>query len=230
MPCGVSVPATTTVTKRVWVPNVKTETVPVTSSTTQEQVVTYTVYEQQTEQVPYQCTRVVYRPETRTGTKQAVVYVDELKTRTRKVVEYTTEKRTRTRKELQFEAVEKTETIPYVTYKSETKTKDVTYSYTVPEYTMEPYEVTRYDRVASEVVEEYTVTVPVCETELREVQVCKMVPKLVEETIYPCTESTTVSSGSSGGCSGCGSTVIVPQVQSIPCGSCAPPVGSPCGC
>ena len=78
--------------------------------------------------------------------------------------------------------VEKTETIPYVTYKSETKTKDVTYTVNVPEYSMEPYEVTRYDRVAAQEVEEYTVTVPYCDTELVDVQVCKMVPKLVEET------------------------------------------------
>ena len=176
----------TTVTRRVWVPNVKTETVPVTTSTTQEQIIPYTVYEQQSEQVPYECTRIVYQPETRTGTKQTVVYVDELRTRNRTVVNYETETRTRTRKELVLTPVEKTETIPYVTYKSETKTKDVTYTVNVPEYTMEPYEVTRYDRVASQEVEEYTVTVPYCDTELVDVQVCKMVPKLVEETITPC--------------------------------------------
>ncbi|MEM6474387.1 MAG: hypothetical protein AAF802_32940 [Planctomycetota bacterium] len=72
--------------------------------------------------------------------------------------------------------------------------------------------------MAAEAVEEYTVTVPYCETEIREVQVCKMVPKIIEETMNPCAETR------------------VPKMQSgnllieTPCGSCAPPKNSPCGC
>ena len=240
---------TTTMTKRVWVPSVRTETVPVTSSTTQEQVVTYTVYEQQSQQVPYECTRIVYRPETRTGTKQAVVYVNEVRTRNRKVVQYSTESRTRTRKELVFNSVEKTETIPYVTYSSEQRTKEVSYTYNVPQYTMESYETTRYDRIASEAVEEYNVNVSYCETELQDVQVCKMVPRLVAETVSPCCEAANSAAvmysngGSMGGSvisGGCAPALSAPVMgvgcggcapaASAPCGSCAPPAGSPCGC
>ena len=145
---GTACSGTITVSKRVWVPNVKTENVPVTTSTTQSHVVNYTVFEQQSEQVPYECTRIVYYPETRTGTKKTVVYVDETRTRNRKVVQYQTETRTRLRKELTFKTVTKEETIPYVSYKSEKKTKEVTYTFHVPEYSLEPYETTRYDRVA----------------------------------------------------------------------------------
>ena len=89
------------------------------------------------------------------------------------------------RRELSFKDEVKTETYPVVTYSAEKRTKEVSYTYNVPETTSEPYETTRYDRVAQEQVEEYTVKVPV--TVMREVtvQVCKMVPKVVEETILP---------------------------------------------
>ena len=56
--CGAPVASSCgTQTKRVWVPNVVTEQVPVTSSTTRSEVVMYTVYEQQTTQLPYECTK-----------------------------------------------------------------------------------------------------------------------------------------------------------------------------
>ena len=244
----------TTVTRKVWVPNVVTETVPVTTSNQEQRVVNYTVYEQQTEEIPYQCTTIGYRSETRTGTKQVVRYVDEERTRMRKVVQYNDETRTRMRREMTYENVTKTETVPYVTYVSETRTKEVPYSYTVPTYTLEPYETTRYDRVASEEVEEYSVEVPHTVMTEEQVQVMKMVPRLVEETIQPCCDSATAASGTtigSGATTGSGAatggmilqgsspsmatpTLSLPAVGGCGCGSAAAPAPvvttGGCGC
>ncbi|WP_146576629.1 ferredoxin [Neorhodopirellula pilleata] len=243
--CG---PTTTTQTKRVWVPNVQTETVPVTTSSQESQVVTYTVYEQESIQVPYQCTTLVYHPETRTGTKKVVDYVDEARTRMRKQVQYNEETRTRMRKTLTYNTVTKTQTVPYVTYTTEERTKEVSYTYNVPEYTVEPYQTTRYEQVAEEEIEEYTVSVPYTVTKEQTVQVCKMVPTLVEETISPCTSSNasvgmvhgetinvgpSVMEGGCGGGNGCGAPVMMtaPAVGSG-CGGCGATVSaSPCiGC
>ena len=190
-------------TKRVWVPNVRTETVTVPSSKMQTQVLTYTVFEQQATQVPYECTKIVYQPESRSGTKQVVDYVDETRTRMRKEVQYSEESRTRTRKELSYKMETRTETIPYVTYTTEPRTKEVQYTYHVPEYTLEPYEVTRYDRVCEDVVEEYTVDVSYCTTEERKVQVARMVPKLVPVTISPCCDAAAPGPASAGAGAGC---------------------------
>ncbi len=206
-------------TKRVWVPNVMTETVPVTTASTQAQTVHYTVYEQQATQVPYECTKIVYQCEQRTGTKQSVHYVDETRTRMRKVVKYNDEKRTRMRKQLTYQDVVKTETVPMVSYTTEQRTKEVSYTYNVPEYTTEAYEVTRNDRVCEEQVEEYTVCVPHVVAKEVEVQVCKMVPRLVEEIINPCCDGGT----SAGGC-GCGA----PAAPA--CSGCGAPAAAPCGC
>jgi hypothetical protein len=214
------------VVKKVWVPNSVTETVPVTTSTQQEQVVHYTVYEQQVTQVPYQCTKLVYQPEVRTGTKKTVVYVDEQRSRMRKVVKYNEEPRTRMRKELTYKTVTKTETVPYVTYKTEERTKEVSYTYNVPEHTLEPYQTTRYDKIAEEQVESYTVNIPYTVTEERKVQVCKMVPRLVEEVINPCCNSASGAGGCGGG-GGCGGSIAAPV--SAGCGSCGAPADS-CGC
>ncbi len=123
---------TTTVTKKVWVPNVMTENVPVTTTSTESQTVHYTVYEQQATAVPYECTKVVYRCEQRTGTKQVCHYVDETRTRMRKVVKYNEEKRTRMRKQLNYQTVTKTETVPHVSFTTEQRTKEVSYTYNVP--------------------------------------------------------------------------------------------------
>jgi hypothetical protein len=238
---------TTTSTKRVWVPNVMTETVAVSSSTQQAQVVNYTVYEQQSTQVPYECTTVAYQAETRTGTKQVVNYVDETRTRMRKQVQYNEETRTRMRKELTYTTVNKTVTVPYVTYQTEPRTKEISYTYNVPEYSVEPYQTTRYERVVEEEVEEYTVNVPVTVTKEQTVQVCKMVPTLVEETINPCASGSATSIISGGavnvgpsvmqGGNGCGTPVYSAPVMSTPvlnsgCGGCGAPVSaSPChGC
>lgn len=221
--CGVA-----TVTRKVWVPNVVTEEVPVTTTTMQKDVVSYTVYEQQTEEVPYQCTTIVYKPETRTGTKQVVDYVTETRTRTRKQVEYKDETRTRTRKELSYESVTKTETYPVVTYTNETRTKEVSYTYNVPEVTQEAYEVTRHDTVCEDEVEEYTVSVPVCVMKEVQVQVCKMVPRLVEEVIYPCgSGSAGMAAGAGCGAGDCGAAV---EAGCGGCGAAATPVSAGCGC
>ena len=68
-PAACATTTTQTVTRRVWVPNVVTEEVSVVENVPQSQEVAYTVYEQKTEQVPYECTYLVYRPESRTGTR-----------------------------------------------------------------------------------------------------------------------------------------------------------------
>jgi YTV len=243
--CGAAAPAgcgTTTVTRKVWVPNMVTEQVPVVTSTTQKDVVSYTVFEQQTEQVPYQCTTIVYKPEVRTGTKQVVDYVSETRSRTRKQVEYKDETRTRTRKELSYNTVTKTETFPVVTYNNEKRTKEVSFTYNVPEVTQEAYDVTRYDSVCEDQVEEYTVSVPVCVMKEEQVQVCKMVPRLVEEVIHPCCDGASASgAGCAGGCgaapavsTGCGSAAgcgaAAPAASCGGCGAAATPASTGCGC
>ena len=157
----------------------------------------------------------------------------------RKVVQYNDEKRTRMRKELTYTSVTKSITVPHVTYVSEPRTKEVSYTYNVPEHTMEPYECTRYDRVAEEQVEEYTVCVPYTVTKEEKVQVCKMVPRVVEEVISPCCDEASAASGAAG--CGCGASAPAAAVSSgagCGCGAPAPaaacgcgaPAGAPCGC
>ena len=187
-------------TRRVWVPNVITEQVAVVENVSQSQDVAYTVYEQHTEQVPYECTYIVYRPETRTGTRKVVNYVEESRTRNRKVVQYNDETRTRTRKQLSYKQETRTETIPVISYTNEQRTKEVTYAFNVSETKVEPFTSTRFETVNEEVSEAYTVSVPVATSKEVQVQVCRMVPKLVPVIIYPCAEAL-----QTGGCaSGCG--------------------------
>ena len=222
---------TTTMTKRVWVPNIVTETVPVVEKTTQTQEIKYTVFEQRSEQIPYTCTTILYKPETREGMKKEVVYEPQTRTRTRKKAEYIEETRTRVNKVLKYEDVSRTETYPVVTYETQTKTKEISYTVNVPEYTTETYTVTRHDCVVDEKIEEYTIKVPVPVVKLVDVQVCKMVPQLVEEK-FSCASSSTQSASS--GC-GCGTTTAPASapcgsnVTSAPCG-CSTPAPSPCGC
>ncbi len=212
-----SAPATQMVTRRVWVPNVVTEEVPVVENIAQSQEVAYTVYEQHTEQIPYECTYLVYRPETRTGTRKVVNYVDESRTRTRKVVQYNDETRTRTLKKLSYKQETRTETIPVVSYTTEKRTKEVSYTFNVPETKVEPFTSTRFETVNEEVSEEYTVSVPVATTKEVQVQVCRMVPKLVPVTIYPCAEAQQV-----GGCAGCASgPTLAPSIPTPGCSGCA---------
>lgn len=213
-----SAPTTQMVTRRVWVPNVVTEEVPVVENIAQSQEVAYTVFEQHTEQVPFEVTYLVYRPETRTGTRKVVNYVEEPRTRTRKVVQYNDETRTRTLKKLSYKQVTRTETIPVVSYETEKRTKEVSFTFNVPETKVEPFTSTRYETVNEEVSEEYTVSVPVSTMKEVQVQVCRMVPKLVPVTIYPCGEAQ-----QAGGCaSGCGgSPTLAPAVPNAGCSGCA---------
>ncbi len=199
-----SVPTTRLVSRRVWVPNVTTEEVSVVENVMETQEVTYTDFEQQTSQVPYECTYIVYAPEQRTGTRQVVDYVQETRTRSRKVVQYTEEARTRTRKVLSYKQESRTQTVPVVNYTTETRTKEVVYTVNVPQVKVEPFTTTRYETVQEEVTEDYTVRVAVSVPKESQVQVCRMVPKLVPVTIYPCSSAGQSLIQGSSDCSGCG--------------------------
>jgi hypothetical protein len=237
--CGAvvaSAPAVRTASRQVWVPNVVTEEVPEVTSTSVTEEVAYTVYEQKSEQIPYECTYLVNRAEQRTGTRKVVEYVTETRERTRKQVNYVDETRTRTRRELSYRSETKTETYPVVTYRTDKRTKEVSYTYQIPEQVVEPYSSTRYDQVAEQVVEEYSVQVQVPTMREVQIQVCRMVPKLVPYTYNPCAEAAvssgtmSISSGASaGGCGavggGCGSAVS----GGCGCGAAAP-VATGCGC
>jgi hypothetical protein len=223
----VSAPAAQTVTRRVWVPNVVTEEVPVIENVTEQQVLNYTSFEQQTTDVPVECTTVVYVSEQRTGTRKVVDYVNETRTRTRKVVQYNEEPRTRTRKELSYKQETKTQTIPQVSYTTEKRTKEVSFTVNVPQTQVEPVTTTRYDTVQEEVSEPYTVRVPVVTYREQQCQVARMVPKLVPVTINPCQSNVsqgsvsygnTMGCGSTGGgCNSCYGTPTLAPAQSCPC-------------
>jgi hypothetical protein len=222
-----SVPQTQTISRRVWVPNVTTEEVPVVENVMETQEISYTAFEQKTEQIPYECTYLVYAPEQRTGTRQVVDYVNETRTRSRKVVEYNNETRTRTNKQLSYTQRTRTETVPYVTYTTEKRTKEVSFTVNVPETKVEPFTTTRFDTVQEEIAEEYTVKVPVCVNKETQVQVCRMVPKLVPVIIYPCSSAGSqlmnsgsgVYGGNTAGCTHCGGTPTMAPVQGG-CASC----------
>ncbi len=213
--CATIAPRTTT--RRVWVPNVITEQVPVVESVTETQEVSYTAFETKTEQVPYECTFVVYAPETRSGVRKVVNYENETRTRTRKIVEYKDETRTRKLRELSYKQETRDETVPFVTYETEKRTKQVEYTVTVPETKVEPITTTRYDTVNEEITEQYVVRVPVQTTREVSVQVCRMVPKLVPVTIYPCSQS--VMASAEQGCSSCGGARHTGSVGCSACGS-----------
>ncbi len=171
---------------QVWVPNVINEEVSEVVSQPQTAEVQYLVYEQQYNTVPYQCVCIEYRPESRTGTKKEVTYQKEVRTRPRTIVEYQKETRTRPKKVLTFKEEERTETYPVVTYKPEKRTKEVSYTVCVPESRTETYTVTRCDQVPENKIENYTTRVCVPVTKEIEVQVCRMVPKVVSVTVQPC--------------------------------------------
>ncbi|MCY2976442.1 MAG: hypothetical protein NTW52_17430 [Planctomycetota bacterium] len=107
--------------------------------------IAYTVFEQQSEQIPYECTYIVNKPEVRTGTRQVVDYKMETRERTRKQIKYVDETRTRTRKELTYTTEKKSETYPVITYSTEKKTKEISFTFNVPETTPTPVQTTRYE-------------------------------------------------------------------------------------
>ena len=93
-----------------------------------------------------------------------------------------------------------TETYPVITHKQEKKTKEVSYTVTVPETQVEKYTVVRHDQVQEVALEKYLTKVAVPVVREVEVQVCKMVPEIVEVSYNPCA---TAVSGGDCGC-GCG--------------------------
>ena len=202
----------------MWVPNVRTEEQTVIDHQVQTQEVQYTVYEQHQEQVPYECTYLVYQTEERVGTKKKVVYQKVPRERTVKVVEYVDEPRTGMKKVLTYQDETKTESYPYISYRTEPATKEITWEEREPAYSVEDYQVTTTQRVEDKHIESYNVRVPVPSVREVEVQFCKMVPTVVEVTLGPCGAS--ASSGSYGGSS---------TVGDCGCRN-ATVVGSDCGC
>ncbi len=231
--CGQTVTAAIaprTTSRRVWVPSIVTEEVPVVTNTYQNEEVSYTVYEQQSTQIPYECAYVSYKPEQRTATKKVVEYVPEARTRSRKVVNYNDEQRTRTRRVLSYKMETKQETYPVVTYRTEKKTKDISFTINVPTQTVEPFQTTRFETVTEDIVEEYSVNVQVPTTREIQVQVCKMVPKLVAYTFNPCATFGASSGMSNSGC-GCGSAAPAAAMSATPTGCSCSSIGvSTCNC
>jgi len=177
---------TAATTRRVWVPNAACEDSTVVENQQQTAQVEYLAYEQHYSTVPYECACIEYRPEVRTGTKQEVVYQDETRTRMRTVVSYRDEPRTRLTKALTFKQEERTESFPVVTYRPETLTKEVSYTVYVPETKAERFTVTRQMQVPDHRIETYMVRVAVPQVREVEVQVTKMMPKVVSVTVNPC--------------------------------------------
>jgi hypothetical protein len=180
-------------TRRVWVPNPVTEATSTVDNEQQTEQIEYLVYEQHYSEVPYECACIEYRPEVRTGTKQEVVYQDETRTRTRTAVQYRDETRTRMKKELAFKDEERTESYPVVTYQPETLNKEVSYTVYVPETKAERYTVTRQEQVPDHRIESYMVKVAVPSIKEVDVQVTRMVPKVVSVTVNPCNGSTSAA-------------------------------------
>lgn len=178
---------TMVVCQRVWVPNCGANEVGSTTSGQQTVEVEYLAYEQQVTTVPYECTSICYRPESRTGTKKEVAYEDRTLSRKRTIVDYINESRTRVKKELSLQEETRSETYPVVTYSQEKKSKDLTYTIYVPESKVETYTATRQDTYQEQRIETYTARVAVPSTKEIEVQVCKMMPKVVSINIgSPC--------------------------------------------
>lgn len=220
---------TRTRTQRVWVPNVRTEEQVVVDSKVETQEVEYTVYEQHEEQIPYECTYLAYETQERTGTKKKVEYTKVPRERTVKVVEYVDEPRTGSRKVLSYKDEIKTEKYPVISYRTEPATKDITWEEREPVYRVEPYMVTRQQRIEDQRIETYTARVPVPVEKLVDVQVCKMIPTVVEVTVNSCGGSTG-SGGYSGGC-GCGGSSGCNCGGTTDCGcQNAPAASSDCPC
>ena len=78
------------------------------------------------------------------------------------------------------------------------------------------------DSVCEEISEAYNVRVPVAATREVQVQVCRMVPKLVPITIYPCSNAGSGSNSVGVGCAACGGVPTpAPVVGCGNCGHCA---------
>jgi hypothetical protein len=104
----------------------------------------------------------------------------------RTAVDYQDETRTRIKKVLSFRDEQRTETYPVVSFRPERFTKEVSYTVYVPETKAETYTVTRNDQVPDHRIENFTVRVPVPVVKEVDVQVTRMVPKVVAVTVNPC--------------------------------------------
>src|SRR5262245_6717095 len=176
----------TLASRRVWVPNVVNEESSAVVNQQQSTQVEYLVYEQHYTTVPYECACIEYRPENRTGTKQEVAYQDETRTRTRTVVDYQDETRTRTKKVLAFKEEDRTESYPIVSYRPERQSKEVSFTVYEPETKTETYTVTRQEQVPDHRIETYITRVAVPTIREEDVQVTRMIPKVVSVAVNPC--------------------------------------------
>ena len=148
-PCG----CTTVLCKRVWVPNVVQEQVPV------------TVMRPQMVQQPYEYVSTVCRPQQRTRQVRVCEYQPQQRTRTVRVCEYRTERRSTT--------------VPVCHYETQQRTRQVQYTVCVPQQRTRTYNVTTYRQVPEQVTQNYRVCVPVQVPRTVQVPVCRMVPKTV---------------------------------------------------
>ena len=152
-PCGDSCATPKVVTRKVWVPNVVTETKDV------------TVMKPQVTQEEYQYTVNVCRPVTKTRNVRVCEMVPQTKTVTRKVCEY--------------EVQTKTKTMRVCEMKPEPRTRTVHYTVCEPKQVTKTYNVTKYDIVCEPKTVTYTVCVPKQVQKEVNVPVCNMVPKTV---------------------------------------------------
>ena len=149
--------------------------------------VEYLVYEQHYQTVPHDCVCIEYRPEQRQGTKKEVAYQDEVRTphADRRGLSGRDSARG-SRRSCRSATKQRTETYPVVSFRPERFTKEVSYTVYVPETKSETYTVTRMDQVADHRIENFTVRVPVPVVKEVDVQVTRMVPKVVAVTVNPC--------------------------------------------
>ena len=110
--CGDCAPKTTTVCKKVWVPNCVTKEVPV------------TVCKQVVEDQPYEYNVTVCKPETRTCQVRVCNFETQTKTRTVTVCEYETETRTRTYQTCKMVPEQMTKEVQYTVCVPKTETPD----------------------------------------------------------------------------------------------------------
>lgn len=155
---GCGAPQTTTVCKKVWVPNVVTKEVPV------------TVCKQVVEEQPCVYTVMVCKPVTRTCKVRVCNYETQTRTRMVKVCDWTTEMRTRTYQTCRMVPEQRTKEVQYTVCvpKKEVRTRTVTVCKVVPEQKEVTYTVCVPRQVQKEVdvcvckMVQKTVTVPAC--------------------------------------------------------------------
>jgi hypothetical protein len=81
---------------------------------------------------------------------------------------------------------ERTESYPVVSYRPEKLSKEVSYTVYVPESKTETYTVTRQEQVPDHRIETYLTRVAVPVVKEVDVQVAKMIPKVISVTVNPC--------------------------------------------